>query len=152
MTIGPAAASLDNPDDPYGWHDMPDPAPRSLRRRRRIDVTFGSTLTVDAMFRDSHYDDERAETVVHEYGLVARVDLETSIVTEIEAEPHVLPYVECPTAAGSAQRMVGLHLDELRDHVRAELVGTTTCTHLNDLLRSLADVRGIVGSYHSVAG
>ena len=44
------------------------------------------------------------------------------------------------TALASADRTVGRRLDELRDLVRAEFRGTATCTHLNDALRSLADL------------
>ena len=56
------------------------------------------------------------------------------------ANPRVLPWFECPEAAGSARRLVGDSLDGLRAHVRAEFVGASTCTHLNDALRALEDV------------
>jgi hypothetical protein len=146
MTIGPAAPSLANADDPDAWHELPDPAPGTVRRRRRIDVgaPVDGAITVDAMFRDSYFDPEGAESVVHEYGLVATIDAATLTVTSTTATPRVLPYLECPTAAASAGRAVGLQLDELRDRVRAEWVGTSTCTHLNDLLRSLEDVRALL--------
>jgi hypothetical protein len=149
MTLGPDAPALERADDPLGWHEVPAAPPRSTRRRRRIDVAFGPTLEVDAMFRDSHFDDDGAESVVHEYTLRASIDAETLVVTSIDATPRVLPYVECPAAAASAARLVGFHLDEVRDRVRAELVGTSTCTHLNDLLRSLEDVRGIRDAFES---
>ena len=61
--------------------------------------------------------------------------------------PRVLPYVECPSAAASAARLAGQDLDALRERVRADFVGTTTCTHLNDLLRSLEDVRALWAVY-----
>jgi hypothetical protein len=35
-------------------------------------------------------------------------------------------------------------LQELDVKVRAELRGTSTCTHLNDLLRSVADVSALL--------
>jgi hypothetical protein len=35
-------------------------------------------------------------------------------------------------------------LSDLHFRVRQELSGTSTCTHLNDLLRSVADVAGLV--------
>jgi hypothetical protein len=143
MSIGPAAPALERPGDVDAWHEMPAPEARMVRRRRRIDVTFGAVLRVDAMFRDSHFDDDRRESVVHEYTLLAEIDAATLTVQRAEATPRVLPYVECPAAAASATRLAGLRLDEVRDRVRAELVGTTTCTHLNDLLRSLEDVRGM---------
>ncbi len=147
MTLGPPAPAIDRPDDPDAWHRIPVAAPRTVRRRRRIDVEFGDELVVDAMFRDSHFDDDGNESTVHEYGLHAVIDPETLVVAEIRATPRVLPYVECPAAAASAARLVGFHLDDVRDRVRAELVGTSTCTHLNDLLRSLEDVRGLDAVY-----
>jgi Protein of unknown function (DUF2889) len=151
MTLGPAAPALERDDDPLAWHEIPIAPPRSTRRRRRIDVGFGPVLEVDAMFRDSHFDDDALESVVHEYSLRASIDAETLIVTSIEATPRVLPYVECPAAAASAARLVGFHLDDVRDRVRKELVGTSTCTHLNDLLRSLEDVRGMQRVYAEAA-
>jgi hypothetical protein len=144
MTLGPPAPVLERVDDPNAWHDLPEPAARMVRRRRRIDLSMGETLAVDALFRDSHFDDDGRETVVHEYGLHAAIDATTLEILDAVAEPHVLPYVECPSAGASATRLVGLRLDALRDRVRSEFVGTSTCTHLNDLLRSLEDVRGML--------
>jgi hypothetical protein len=144
MTIGPPAPELERDDDPDGWHALPDASPHTVRRRRRIDAgREDGQLTVDAMFRDSYFDADGAESVVHEYSLVATVDAVTPVVTAADATPRVLPYIECPTAAASASRIVGLHLDEVRDRVRAEWTGPSTCTHLNDLLRSLEDVRAL---------
>src|SRR5205085_1512577 len=94
--------------------------------------------------RDSHFDDDGMESVVHEYSLHATIDARTLEIIAAEATPRVLPYVECPTAAASAPRLVGRRLDQIRDLVRKEFVGTSTCTHLNDLLRSLEDVRGML--------
>ena len=62
----------------------------------------------------------------------------------VTATVRVLPWQECPAAIGSAVRVKGMMLSELRNRVRAEFVGTSTCTHLNDLLRSLEDVRGML--------
>ena len=39
---------------------------------------------------------------------------------------------------------VGMAIDELRSHVREEFRGTTTCTHLNDALRSIGDLRALL--------
>jgi hypothetical protein len=52
----------------------------------------------------------------------------------------VLPYPECPEAAASARRVVGMTTTGLRARTRAEFVGASTCTHLNDVLRALEDV------------
>jgi hypothetical protein len=80
------------------------------------------------------------ETIVHEYSFTGSVDPDTLQVLEAEARPRVLPYIECPDAAASAARLAGMSVAELRRRVRQELTGISTCTHLNDLLRSLADV------------
>jgi len=61
-------------------------------------------------------------------------------VVEVEADPRTLPWAECPDAALSAGRLQGQTAHDLRRWVRAELVGISTCTHLNDQLRSLEDV------------
>jgi hypothetical protein len=52
----------------------------------------------------------------------------------------VLPWGECPQAVGSSERLVGWKVDDLRPEARTELVGPSTCTHLNDVLRGLEDV------------
>ena len=147
VVTGPAAPSLDDGDDPWAWHEFPGELPvHGMRRRRRIDVRPSSAdmagaavWDVDAHFRDSYVDDE-GETVVHEYTVLARVHASTSTVLEAAATPHVLPWFECPEAAASATRLAGRTLASLRAGVRAEFLGATTCTHLNDMLRALADV------------
>ena len=42
-------------------------------------------------------------------------------------------------------RLAARDLASLRAGVRAEFLGATTCTHLNDMLRALADV-GVLGA------
>jgi Protein of unknown function (DUF2889) len=60
------------------------------------------------------------------------------------ATPKVLPWPECSDAGASATRLVGLPLDDIRQYVRTDLNGISTCTHLNDLLRSLGDVPALL--------
>jgi hypothetical protein len=143
VVTGPEAPSLDDGDDPLAWHELPGPLPvHGMRRRRRIDVlpsADGRTWEVDAHFRDS-YRDDWGETVVHEYTVLATVDAATSTVRDADATPRVLPWFECPEAAASAGRLAGRTLESLRAGVRAEFLGASTCTHLNDMLRALADV------------
>jgi Protein of unknown function (DUF2889) len=146
IAVGPEAPPLDRPDDPIAWHDLPDPIPpHGMRRRRRIDVVpplspHEGLLAVDAMFRDSYVTAGGVETVVHEYTFTADVDPVTRVVLRAEAIARALPFAQCPEAAGSATRLVGEGLDDLRARIRAEFVGATTCTHLNDMLRAFADV------------
>ena len=144
VVTGPDAPSLLPPADPWAWHDMPGDLPaHGMRRRRRLDIVPGAAdepMVVDAMFRDSHVDDEGAETIVHEYTVRVQVDPRDGRVVTAHATPQVLPWFECPEAAASATRLAGDPLDGLRARVRAEFLGTTTCTHLNDALRALEDV------------
>ena len=144
VVTGPDAPSLTTDGDPWAWHDMPGELPAgAMRRRRRIDVhpsIDGAPVVVDAMFRDSHVDDAGNETIVHEYTVLAHVDGSDWRVISAQATPQVLPWFECPEAAASATRLAGDLLDGLRARVRAEFLGTTTCTHLNDALRALEDV------------
>src|SRR4030095_17065022 len=64
-------------------------------------------------------------------------------VENVDAAAHVLPWVECEAAAASAGRVVGRSVAELRSHVRTDFKGPSTCTHLNDTLRSLDDVAAL---------
>ena len=57
----------------------------------------------------------------------------------------MLPWMECPGAVASAERLSGMPIAELRTRVRREFTGTSTCTHLNDTLRSLGDLEVLVG-------
>lgn len=142
----PPAPPLEDPADPLGWHDAPTPLTGSVRRRRRLDVAAGpraGEASVEGIFRDT-YVSEDGEVVVHEYGLRATVDRGTSVVTAVEAFPHVLPGPDCPAAAASAGRLAGRPLVGLRDLLRTELVGPSTCTHLTDQLRALADGHALI--------
>ena len=117
------------------------PPVESTRRRRRVDLwRDGDRCRFEEHFRDSYVEGYDAESVLHEYLVHGTVDPDGLTVTSIEAEALVLPWQECPRALASAQRIVGWPVAELRARVRAELVGTSTCTHLNDTLRALADL------------
>lgn len=142
LVTGPDAPSVLDPDDELGWHEVGPLSTRDMRRARRHDLWRGPDghLYVDAFFRDSHVDGDGVETVVHEYTLEAVVDGEQGTVRSCRATPRVLPWLECPQAVDSARRVEGMAVGGLRTQVRAELVGTSTCTHLNDTLRELEDV------------
>ena len=58
----------------------------------------------------------------------------------MQALPLILPYRECPGASVKASRMIGLDVTTFRETVQEVLPSTHGCTHLNDVLRSLADV------------
>jgi hypothetical protein len=149
--VGPPAPPLAGPADHLAWHRIDELAPGGMRRRRLVDVTWGEPLAVHAMFRDSHRGSDDVETVLHEYTVDAEVDPDTLVVLGCEATPRTLPWAECPAAAASAGRLCGQSVEGLRDFVRQELTGTTTCTHLNDLLRSLADVASLATTLRGLA-
>jgi hypothetical protein len=142
---GPEAPPVDAGDDPLAWHHF-DPLPHhGMRRRRRIDVWEHDDLAeVECFFRDSHLDADGVETIVHEYTVRATVDPSTQQFLSCEADVGALPYPECPAAADSAGRLRGAPVDGLRRWVRDTFVGPTTCTHLNDTLRALEDVGGLL--------
>lgn len=126
--------------DPAGRHTAPALPPNGMRRARRLDVWFDESgdLAADVGFRDTFVDPDGIERVLHEYS--ARLSARDGRVATIEATAHVLPHLECPLGALSAQRVVGRPLAALRDSVSLDFFGPSTCTHLNDLLRGLSDL------------
>lgn len=144
VLLGPDAPDVTDPRDPDGWIPL-DPMPAySTRRVRRLDVwrdESDGAVHADVWFRDTCTDGAANETVVHEYTVDTVVDPDTMVITACAARARVLPWAECPQAVGSAGRLVGWKVDDLRPEARAQLVGPSTCTHLNDVLRGLEDVR-----------
>jgi hypothetical protein len=135
----PALASM----TPY-FHAEPAPRPRSMRRRRILDVSaVGSGYEVFEYYRDSHFDSGLREGALHEYEVRARVargdgDPATGYTLErVDVVPHALPFGECPLAAPHAAGLTGTPLREIAGTVKERLAGTRSCTHLNDTLRFL---------------
>jgi hypothetical protein len=141
---GPVAPPLD------GLHAVEPLRAHGMRRFRRLDLhpvdTAATDFSVgfDAHFRDSHVDGDGVETIVHEYTVAGSVDTSTRTITSVAADVRVLPWQECPGAIGSATRAHGMTLSEMRERVRGEFVGTSTCTHLNDTLRCVADLDALL--------
>ncbi len=132
---------LADPTDPLSWHELDEPPLPSMRRARRIDVwNDGDTIAIDAMFRDSAWDPDGREVVVHEYEMFGTADRQTETLRSVTAVPRVLPYAECPLAAPNASWMEGTPLRSMRRDVLDRLRNADCCTHLNDGLRSLAEV------------
>lgn len=138
IPIGPPAPDLLSADDPSAWHEMEPMVPRSVRRRRRLDLVAGEPLALDVHFRDSHLGADGVEDVLHEYTLSATLEPAALTVLSADAVARVLPWPECPGAVRSAGRIVGQPVSALRQLVASDFKGTSTCTHLNDVLRSLA--------------
>jgi hypothetical protein len=135
--VGP----LENPQDPLGWHQMPVQQGPRKRRARRIDVwRDADAIKIDAAFQDSGSNPDGGRTAIHEYRLYAEVDAQSGILAALQVLPLILPYRECPGAAVKATRMIGHKLADFRNDVLETLPGPQGCTHLNDVLRALADV------------
>lgn len=137
--------SLRNPEDPEGWHEFDpepkDPSPKvSMRRARRIDVWQSDAIEIDAAFQDSGSSPDGGRVAIHEYRLSVKADPKSFELLSVEADPRVLPYRECPTAALNVNRLLGVPMPSLRSVVLNELRKTQGCTHLNDALRALAEV------------
>jgi hypothetical protein len=146
---GPPAAGSDIDE---GWHPLPRLEPGTMRRQRLIERTGGD---VWAMFRDTYARLDGQVIVLHEYTATATLEpivgdspgphsRGRSRVLSCEATPRVLPWLECPAAASSATRIEGRPVADLRALVKDEFVGISTCTHLNDLLASLAQADALV--------
>jgi hypothetical protein len=136
--VGPLA----DPEDPVGWHAMPDQRGRpQARRARRIDIWRAEgVLKIDAGFQDSGPNPHGTRTAIHEYRVYAEVDEDSETLVSLQVLPLILPYRECPGASIKAARMVGQNVGDFRQTVLDTLAGTLGCTHLNDVLRALADV------------
>lgn len=147
VVTGPPAPRLEDPDDPLAWHDMSALPVHGMRRRRRLDVkrNGASEMEIDAMFRDTYVRADGTETIIHEYTVTAVVESDTQTIVSAQAVARVLPWQECPGAVASATRLIGMRLDQLNHRVRREFRGTSTCTHLNDLLRGVADAAALYG-------
>lgn len=140
--VGP----LENPADPEGWHAMDATSGPGARRVRRIDLwREGANIRVEGGFQDSAPQPDGTRVAVHEYRIEALVD-EAGILVELSAEGLILPYAECPGSVLQIQRMVGRKVADLRESVSIELAGPLGCTHLNDVLRSLADVPALAAA------
>ena len=97
------------------------------------------------MFRDTFGEPAGHEGVLHEYIVLVGLD-DSLLVTSIEATARVLPFEECPLAAPNVARLVGQPVGALRSVVPEALAGVAGCTHLNDLLRALADVPALLSA------
>jgi hypothetical protein len=133
-------SSLVNPDDPEGWHSLAMQDGVGMRRARRIDLwQDGAELAIDIGFQDSGTQPDSEERIaIHEYYVSAKTKL--GRLANLKVDPRILPYRECPGAVVHAQKMLGVLLGDLRTAVLTTLPGILGCTHLNDVLRSMAEV------------
>ncbi len=134
---------LPNPEDDLSWHPLNQQEGVGMRRARRTDVWFESgKIGIDVGFQDSSTSPDGGvnRVAIHEYQLSAVADAETFQLISIEVDPRVLPYRECPGASPRAKYMEGVDLRGFRLDVLDKLPGALGCTHLNDVLRSMADI------------
>jgi len=137
---------LTDPCDPLGWHAMPDQLGTTMRRARRIDIWHeGDLLHIDAGFQDSGISPDGNRVAIHEYSLRATANRADGTLLTLTPKAHILPFPECPGAIAHAQVMVGQKLADLRASVLDQLKGTSGCTHLNDVLRSLGPASHLAG-------
>ncbi|MEZ5179833.1 MAG: DUF2889 domain-containing protein [Acidimicrobiales bacterium] len=151
---GPPAPPLESADDPLAWHELGPMERRTVRRVRRLDLwrVGGGALALEVYFRDSHLGPEGPEDVLHEYTVTAALSADELRFTDVSAVAHTLPWPECPGALGSAGRAVGRTVDELPAVVREDFTGTSTCSHLNDVLRSTVAVRAMAAVLPAAEG
>ena len=76
--------------------------------------------------------------------LLSSTPTSVTLTLTVTATVRVLPWQECPSAIGSAARVEGMTLSDMRERIRGEFVGTSTCTHLNDTLRAIADIDALI--------
>jgi hypothetical protein len=142
---GAPTPDLRNPEDPEGWHAYAMQEGVGMRRARRIDISRDTRgIVIEAMFQDSGTRPEGGRGALHEYTISALADPDSLRIVSIKAQPRVLPFPECPGATATLSRLEGEPLADLRRLVLERLRGTAGCTHLNDALRSLAEVPHLV--------
>jgi hypothetical protein len=140
-------------DDALAWPDFPERPAVSMRRHRRIDVTpFDGVLEVDAFFRDSYWEPDGTEMALHEYSVAAAVDAADLTLLSVRATPRVLPFPECQWAPEHAALLVGRPVQGFRTEVQTTLTELQACTHLNDMLRCLAEVPALASAVSAHAG
>jgi len=141
------AGALVTDDDEWAWHEFPERPVVAMRRHRRVDVSRdGGELVVDAFFRDSSWEPDGTEMALHEYTVAARVEVGTGTLTSVRANPHVLPFPECQWAPPHVDLLLGRPVDTFRTSVQTTLTEIQSCTHLNDMLRCLAEVNALASA------
>ena len=137
-----AVPDLRNPLDQEGWHDFTEASGPQSRRSRRIDLWLDGpkTIAVESSFQDSAMHPQEGRIAIHEYALAGAIDRASGELASFQPEARILPHPECPAAVIEAQRMARRPVAGFRNSVRDTLPGVLGCTHLNDVLRALADV------------
>jgi DUF2889 family protein len=124
------------------------PTPMATRRSRVLRV--GARLPTGAYpvgvgFRDSYADPDAVHRALHEW------DVHTEYGSDgrfgaVSVDAGRLPWVECPVAGLSAGRLNGATPAEVDEALGSGFGGISTCTHLNDTLRSLVDITDLTAA------
>lgn len=133
---------LPHPADPAGWHAFAvDGNIANFRRARLIDIwREDGLIRVESVFQDSSsLPDTEMREAIHEYRLSATADAATGELLTLDATPGTLPHAECPAAMVNMAVVLGTPMEQLRATVLDRLKRTAGCTHLNDMIRSLAE-------------
>jgi Protein of unknown function (DUF2889) len=146
MTLGPQVdATRASAPVAAGWGgDLPPVEALASRRARSLTVTAGHELSAVVRFRDSYADPDGVERALHEWTVTASLDSSTGRIVSIDADSGQLPWQECPAAGRSAATLRGVHPNEIERIVAGEFRGISTCTHLNDTLRSMAELPDLI--------
>ncbi|MDD9797608.1 MAG: DUF2889 domain-containing protein [Alphaproteobacteria bacterium] len=143
MSSSAPATSLINPQDPHGWHEIKEQTTLAARRARWIDIWRADEkdeLAIETGFQDSATRPDGGRQAVHEYRILAQVRADNFELTQLHIDPRILPYSSCLAAPRQANIMLGKPLSDFRSQVLTHLRGVKGCTHLNDMLRDLAEV------------
>lgn len=139
--------ALVNGADPDGWHAMSDMAEMHFRRARRMDLWLRPDgIAIECHFQDSStHPSGGARIGIHEYAVSARIDRAGDL-QDIVVRAGTLPFAACRAASANIAILDGTRAKELRENVALHLKGTSGCTHLNDVMRSLADVPALTSA------
>jgi hypothetical protein len=143
---------------------QPALAPMATRRERVLEVgsrdpagprDLRDQIPVTVRYRDSYADPDGLSRALHEW--TVRTVLAGSgqggsgdaRFGEFAVEAGRLPWVECPVAGLSAHRLEGHAIADVEQMIGSGFAGISTCTHLNDTLRGLAELPDLVASLES---
>jgi hypothetical protein len=148
---------------------QPALAPMATRRERVLEVGSRDPAglrdlrgqgPVTVRYRDSYADPDGLSRALHEWtvhtvladsglggsGLAGSGDARFG---KFAVEAGRLPWVECPAAGLSAHRLDGHAMADVEQMIGAGFAGISTCTHLNDTLRGLAELPDLIASLES---
>jgi len=149
MPLGPVADQR-SIAAPY-LRDVGDLPPMATRRSRLLTVGAGAggSPQIVLAHRDTYADPDGVARRLHEWTAHTSLD-DLGRFGPVRVEAGRLPWVECPVAGLSGGRLEGRRPAEVEADVRDGFHGISTCTHLNDALRGLAEVGDLLDT--SAAG